>query len=118
MLVRQVQAIGTRIDFEETPILFRVLHDPLEVHVVARPPKKEPPRRVSEDRKEAVIHRPPDAIGLSFAGKRELRVNRADGNVKFLENLRGVIERTVLKDVDFRRLEDLKALEPRIDPID
>jgi hypothetical protein len=73
---------------------------------------------VAEDTKKRIVHRAENTLGLLVGRKVQLVVDRADGEIKFLENVVWQVERPVLENIHLARLEQRDAAELRIQALD
>jgi hypothetical protein len=59
-----------------------------------------------------------DALRLRRRIQSESRVNGANGVVQLIEQIVGIIERAVRKDIDCRRLQNAKPAATSVQPVD
>src|SRR5690242_9346795 len=95
-----------------------MLNDPVDIYFIARPFQKEPSGRMAEDIEIPVVHSSQDAFGLRLPAKPKPRMNRANCVIQLFQEIVGIIERAVGKDVDLARFENTETPRPAIQLVD
>jgi hypothetical protein len=100
--VAEVQALGSRVQFDEPPVLVGGRDHALEVELVGGSVVDPPARGVREDREVRILEGPDDSLGLAALAQIESLMPCTYGQVEAAQQPLGQVERAVLEDLDLR----------------
>jgi hypothetical protein len=112
--VRQIQAIGVRVDFQADAVLGASLEHLVEVQLDRLACADLPAERMRHAIDHAASDGPEHALRHLLLGKLELRVHGSVDPVQFGEQVLIQIQVAVLEDVDLDARQQSEALEPPV----